>query len=250
MDYIDQDLMSAIDAQAFRTTLPFPWSNPVGFLRAKGFKRLIEELPPLERFTSRIDGGRRRKYGQPNHDRYVLEYREEMDLSASWRAFIDELRGDEYRAFIASMLGHDHFRFRFHWHYTPNGCSVSPHCDSRTKLGSHIFYLNTESDWDPAWGGETVILDDGGRFDTEAHPEFADFDAVWPAVTMPNRSLIFSRRGNSWHGVRAIDCPDDCLRKVFIVVFEEYRAMQMLRKRVVRLLKGKPLVAEKERGMY
>jgi hypothetical protein len=43
---------------------------------------------------------------------------------------------------------------------------VSPHCDSPKKLGSHIFYLNTKEDWDPSWGGETLILDDGGRLPT------------------------------------------------------------------------------------
>ena len=78
----------------------------------------------------------------------------------------------------------------------------------------------------------------------------ADFDAAWAAETMDNRSLIFGRRGNSWHGVRAIECPEGALRKVFIVVFEDYRRSRMLVKRVTRLLKGKPLVSEKELGMY
>ena len=67
---------------------------------------------------------------------------------------------------------------------------------------------------------------------------------------MDNRSLIFSRRCNSWHGVRAIECPEGALRKVFIVVFEDYRPARMLAKRMSRLIKGKPLVAEKELGMY
>ena len=52
------------------------------------------------------------------------------------------------------------------------------------------------------------------------------------------------------HGVRAIECPEGALRKVFIVVFEDYRRVRMLTKRMTRLIKGKPLVAEKELGMY
>ena len=40
------------------------------------------------------------------------------------------------------------------------------------------------------------------------------------------------------------------MRKVFIVVFEDYRRVRMLTKRMTRLIKGKPLVAEKELGMY
>jgi len=33
------------------------------------------------------------------------------------------------------------------------GCAVSPHCDAVRKLATHIFYFNTEADWDPGWGG-------------------------------------------------------------------------------------------------
>jgi hypothetical protein len=94
------------------------------------------------------------------------------------------------------------------------------------------------------------VLDDHGRFAVDSSPGFEDFDASWTAETMDNRSLIFGRRGNSWHGVRAIECPEGQLRKVFIVVFEDYRRSRMLVKRLNRLFKGKPLVSEKELGMY
>ena len=40
------------------------------------------------------------------------------------------------------------------------GVEVSPHCDSKHKLGSHLFYFNDSSEWDPSWGGETLILED------------------------------------------------------------------------------------------
>jgi hypothetical protein len=250
VEYIDAKALSAMDPSVFQHAEPFPWINPAGFLTDAGFARLVANLPDVSQFTSAIDAMRVRKYGQKNHDRFVLEYVDGIDIPLPWQELIDELRGDRYRAFIASLLGHRHFRFRFHWHYTPGSCSVSPHCDSRTKLGSHIFYLNTRPSWDPAWGGETVILDDHGRFDVDSSPAFEDFDSAVPAQTMDNRSLIFSRRGNSWHGVRAIECPEGALRKVFIVVFEDYRRVRMLTKRMTRLIKGKPLVAEKELGMY
>jgi hypothetical protein len=248
--FIDAQTLRSIDPGAFRERRPFPWANPRGFVTDEGFATLLRDLPDVTQFRAAIDADRVRKYGQKNHDRYVLEYVEGIDLAPSWNRFIGELRAEAYRGFIAALLGHPHFRFRFHWHYTPPGASVSPHCDSRTKLGSHIFYLNDSSTWDPAWGGETIILDDHGRFAMDSSPAFEDFDSAVPAETMDNHSLIFGRRGNSWHGVRELRCPEGQLRKVFIVVFEEYRATQMLRKRVTRLLKGKPLVADKERGMY
>lgn len=240
--------LASIDAAAFRSVPPFPWVNPKGFLSDDRFDTLVSRLPDVRSFAAFF--AKERKHGQLNHDRYVLEYRDGVEIPAPWQALIDELRCEPYRRFIADLLGHSHFRLRFHWHYTPGACCVSPHCDSKTKLGSHIFYMNTRSDWDPAWGGETVILDDHGRLDADSNPDFDAFDTQIPARTMDNRSLIFGRRGNSWHGVRAINCPEGALRKVFIVVFEDYRSLRILGKRVLRVLKGKPLVAEKERGMY
>ena len=36
--------------------------------------------------------------------------------------------------------------------------------------------------------------------------------------TLGNHSLLFQRRGHSWHGVREIRCPQVRYRKIFIVV--------------------------------
>jgi hypothetical protein len=110
--------------------------------------------------------------------------------------------------------------------------------------------MNSSSDWNPAWGGQTVILDDGGRFRTESNPCFDDFDQEIPSEIMNNRSLIFCRKGNSWHGVRDIHCPKDVFRKVFIVVIHDVRPLRLLLKRGNRLLKGQPLICEREKRMY
>ena len=99
---------------------------------------------------------------------------------------------------------------------------MSPHCDSRRKLGSHIFYFNTAQDWNPAWGGETLLLDDGGSFNRKSAPHFDDFRHVTVAEALDNRSLLFARTGHSWHGVREIKCPEGQLRKVFIIVINRY----------------------------
>ena len=248
MQCLDSDVLAAIDRKTFRARNPFPWVNPQGCIRDEAFDALVADLPKLEMFTPFFN--KQRKHGQAQHDRYVLEYVDGLDIPPLWQQLVNELRSDLYRDFVSELLGHRHFRLRFHWHYTPASCEVSPHCDSSNKLGSQIFYLNTWDNWDPAWGGETVILDDQGRFGTDTNPQFADFDAQWPAEIMDNRSIIFGRRGNSWHGVRAIDCPEGKLRQVFIVVFEDWRSGWMLIKRATRLLKGKPMVSKKERGMF
>ena len=176
--------------------------------------------------------GRARKHGQQSHDRYVLEWSDDAPVSKPWKDFVAELHGAEYQDWLARMIGHRQFRLRYHFHYTPNGCSVSPHCDAVWKLGSHIFYLNDEKTWKSEWGGETQVLDDRGRFKAGSAPAFEDFDEALSSDSIGNRSLLFIRQGNSWHGVKRIRCPEGQLRKVFIVVIDNDRPWYRLRSRL------------------
>jgi hypothetical protein len=219
MSYLDASRLDAIETAAFQSQTPYPWINPQGLVTADGFCRLAETLPDVSQFERVF--GKARAHGQQSHDRYTLEYHKSLDLPSTWREFMAEMESDRYQRFIRRLFGRGGFRLRYHWHYTPTGCSVSPHCDARDKLGSHIFYLNTADDWQAEWGGETVVLDDSGRFKRSSAPAFDDFDSAVAAKTMDNHSFIFARQGNSWHGVREIGCPEDRLRKVFIVVVED-----------------------------
>ncbi|MEE4660124.1 MAG: 2OG-Fe(II) oxygenase [Halieaceae bacterium] len=246
--YLNTRVLESIDARDFQATDPFPWVNPQYFIEPSRYQELLDNLPDVSEFRAFF--GKQRKHGQGSHDRYILDYEDGMALAEPWQRFIDELKSPAYRDFICRLLDVSDVRFRFHWHYTPNGGEVTPHCDSKGKIGSQIFYLNTEADWNRDWGGETVVLDDGGRIGPNNAPGFEDFDAAYPAQTADNRSLLFGRRGNSWHGVRKINCPDGYYRKVFIVVFEEHRPLKMAGKKLKRLLTGKPLVTDKESLMY
>ena len=233
MPYIDFERLEALDPTAYQCADPYPWVNAEGLLSDEALASLVVTLPELSLFDSVF--GKVRKHGQESHDRYGLEYRPELPLSEAWRGFLAELQGERYRKAIARLVGVRSVHLSFHWHFAPNGCSVSPHCDARRKLGSHIFYLNTEEDWDPAWGGETLVLDDGGRFDCDSAPDFEDFDRSIASEALGNWSLIFTRSGNSWHGVREVRCPEGCMRKVFIVVINRNDPLA----RVERLLRPK-----------
>ncbi len=224
MNYLDFDRIEAIVPREFQDQKPFPWINPAKLLTDEGYWSLVETLPDVSLFEA--DFGRERRFGQQSHDRHTLEYREDLAISEPWQQFIAELRGDRYRGFLASLFGQSKFKLRFHWHYAPKGGSVSPHCDSKRKLGSHLFYMNSSRDWDPAWGGETVVLDDGGRFSHGAGPAFEDFEGSIEATYLDNMSLIFRRTAHSWHGVREVTCPDDQMRKIFIVVIDDWRLSQ------------------------
>lgn len=216
MSYIDFERLAAIDVGKFQRQSPYPWINPADLLTPSGYSDLSKSLPPPGMFEERI--GIERKHDQPSHDRLALEWSEDLDLPEPWNDFVSELQSKEYRSWLQDMFQTRSLRLRFHWHYTFCGASVSPHCDSKYKLGSHIFYFNTEEDWQPEWGGETLVLDDGGRFNRRSAPGFEEFDSISETRAIGNRSFLFQNDGQSWHGVREIRCPKDHYRKVFIAL--------------------------------
>lgn len=235
MKFLNHEMLEAIEPVEFRSRKPYPWVNPQGMLTDEGFRRLYETIPDVSRFAPYF--GVRRSHGQEPHDRFVLEYGEDLEVADVWHDFVAELRGPAYQRFLQRMFGRGLLRLGFHWHYTPNGCSVSPHCDAKRKLGSHIFYFNTEHDWDASWGGQTVILDDDGRFERKSAPRFEDFGWSADSESLGNRSLLFARRSKSWHGVREIVAPEGRYRKVFIVVVEDWA--RSVQHRLVSRLRGK-----------
>jgi len=214
--YLNVERLASIAPEEFQAAEPFPWVNPGGLIHDSAFETLRRSLPDLERFTRRFNI--RRRHGQRPHDRFTLEYHSKSPVARVWHEFIAELESPLYREWIAERFGERRFFMTYHWHYATRGCEVSPHCDGPRKLGSHIFYFNGWEDWHPDWGGHTLILDDGGRIDSRSAPDFDDFPRVVRSSIMDNHSLLFRRRGNAWHGVRPLSCPEDRVRKVFIVV--------------------------------
>ncbi len=229
--YLDFAKLEAIDPVAFRSTQPFPYANPYGLLTDEGYQRLLANMPDISLFEKIF--GYRRLGGQEPHDRYALEWTPEVTVPEPWEQFIAELRSDRYRNAVARLMGGKKVEFRFHWHYTPNGCSVSPHTDSKREHGSHLFYFNAEGEWDPTWGGETLILDDGGKLDFRTAPAYEDFVAEIPAKSIGNYSLIFERTDRAWHAVREIHCPEDRMRRLFIIVVSPDSLFWKIRDRII-----------------
>lgn len=232
MHYLSFDKFEAINAAEFRSTSPFPWVNPQGLLTDEGYDRLLNNMPDLSLFEKKF--GYERIAGQKPHDRYSLEYAADTPVPDPWKQFIAELCSDSYRNTLAKLFGARKINLRFHWHYTPNGCSVSPHTDSVREHGSQLYYFNSEDDWDPAWGGDTLVLDDGGQLKFQTAPMLDDFNNEIAASSIGNYSLIFERTRHSWHAVREIRCPEDRLRRVFIVVANPENLYRTIRDRVMR----------------
>ena len=214
--YLNIEKLESIDPTEFRSRKPFPQANLQGLLTDEGFESLINNMPDIDLFEKIF--AYRRLGGQEPHNRYALEYTADTPVPEPWKEFIAELCSDRYRHTLEQLMGAKKIRYRLHWHYTPNGCSVSPHVDSKREHGSQLFYFNSEDDWDPAWGGDTLVLDDGGKIDFETAPSLEEFASETPARSIGNYSFMFERTDRAWHAVREIKCPEDRVRRLFILV--------------------------------
>jgi hypothetical protein len=231
MKYLDIEKLRGLSCEEFRSIEPYPYYNTEGMLTAAGFEDLLHNMPALETFDDIF--GKARRAGQAPHDRYSLEYKPDTQVPQPWKEFIGELCSDAYRREIERLLGARKVEFRFHWHYTPSGCDVSPHCDARREHGSHLFYFNSEDDWEPDWGGATLVLDDGGRLSYDSAPSLEEFDAVHEVQSIGNYSALMLRTDHAWHAVRPISCPQDRLRRIFIVVVNPDNLFWKVRDRIV-----------------
>ncbi len=215
MPFLNPSALAGQSAEAFRARAPFPWVEMEDVLTPDGYARLRDALPDVAGFDRKV--GVKRAHGQKPHDRSILHYHPQMDLPQPWKEFLAELHGAAYQSFLQRMLGQRRYILTLEWYYAWQGCSVSPHCDARRKRATHIFYFNTEEDWQPEWGGEILMLEDAGRFRAHSAPDFDDLRVAASLTPRGNRSLLFARTEHSWHGVRPLQCPPGVLRKLFIV---------------------------------
>jgi hypothetical protein len=219
MQYLNRDVMDQVSAEAFQQQQPYPWVNLQNTLTPEGFEQLRAALPDISQFRRMV--GVKRGHGQGYHDRAILHYRPDIALSQPWEDFVAELKGRYYESFLRRMLGVPAGRqliLSMEWYYAWQGCGVSPHCDARRKLATHIFYFNTEQDWESNWGGRILLLDDDRRLKAHSGPSFEELKIAQSLDPRGNASLLFQRTEHSWHGVRPLESPSpDVLRKLFII---------------------------------
>jgi hypothetical protein len=219
MQYLNHECIEGVSHEAFQNREPYPWVETQNTLTQQGFERLRQTLPDVELFERRV--GVKRAHGQGYHDRYILHYRPDLPLSDPWREFIGELEGEVYQSFLRRMCGlrptKPQIILTMEWYFAWQGCGVSPHCDARRKLATHIFYFNTETDWQADWGGRILIMDDDKRLNPHSAPPFEDLKVAASLDPRGNGSLLFQRTAHSWHGVHPLEAPSGHLRKLFII---------------------------------
>ncbi len=219
MFFLNYECIKSVCADAFQTQKPYPWAHMQDTLTAAGWDKLRATLPDMTEFERWIDV--KRGYGQAPHNRGILHYQNGMAIAQPWQEFVAELQGPAYDAFLRRMLGltpDQKIILTMEWYYAWQGCSVSPHCDARRKIATHIFFFANDEDWPRAWGGDILILDDEGRWKAHSAPGFDDLKVAASLDLRKNGSLLFQRTEHSWHGVRPLQAPrPDVYRKLFIV---------------------------------
>ena len=219
MKYINFDILHKIDAKRYQQNKPYPYIDFAGALYEDAYKILLEAAPAdLSIFEKQF--GIERSYGQKFHDKYYLLYSDSVPIATPWKEFIEELYSDEYRNFIEPMFNirRKDYDMALSWHYMPKGTCITPHCDTKKKIGSQLFYLNTSDSWKKEWGGQTLALDDRGEKNPKSGPDISEFYGIFKSKSVDNNSFIFTRTDHSWHAVEEIKCPDTHLRKMFSVV--------------------------------
>jgi len=216
VEYLNRERLQSLPSENFKNRSPYPWVEVENSLTEEAYARLRANLPPIEvGFDRQV--GIQRAYGQAPHDRYLLHYRPGIPIAQPWQEFIAELQSPIYQSFLRRMLGDHKFILTFEWYYAWEGCAVSPHCDAARKLATHIFYFNTQDDWNNEWGGQILILDGERKFRAHSGPTFDQLKVAASLDPRGNGSLLFQRAPHSWHGVRPLACPPGKLRRLFIV---------------------------------
>lgn len=230
-NFISLSAIKNFNYTTYHAASPFPHHTSYSFITPEGFESLRKDFPALDLFEKSV--GNYRGPQRP-HDRFLLSFERSIyhnknyrgkglvlrkDLSKKWQGFLNELEGKTYRNFIKKILGTSRFKIHCEWHMGFKGSEVSPHKDAPFRLGSHLFYFNTREDWNPSWGGETLLLGDKVKGSSAQAPEFRDFKKNLPVPTVGNQSLLFHNSASAWHGVEPLKCPRNKYRRVFMVIF-------------------------------
>ena len=240
MKNLNFDVLDKVDTNKYQQNKPYPYINFAGALYDDVYKTLAQTAPSdLSIFEKQF--GIERKFGQKFHDKYFLKYTEKVSISNEWRELIRELHSDEYQRFLERLFGikRNNYDMVLSWHYMPRGTQITPHCDTKKKIGTHIFYLNTSDTWNENWGGQTLAMDDHGRRDPNSGPALSEFDSVFKSKSIDNNSFIFTRTEHSWHAVDVINCPDGVLRKMFSVVLNRRPSLYNRIKQKIKTVIGR-----------
>ena len=192
-----------------------PHKEYENFINQKDYEELLNTFPSDDIFLDELP--ETRKHGQRPHQRrffcigetqgskYFKRYLKKIsDLPFVWQTLLSIFHGKEYKEWICKTLNVNDFKIRFDFHRTKSGLDVSPHIDSKGKIGSHLFYFMPK-EWQDDWGGKTIFYKNLHTHKLNPEPEEFKFNKV--TDIRGNRSCLFKNSSEGWHGVTEVNAP-------------------------------------------
>lgn len=207
-----------------------PHQHISNFLNTEVFEKLKINFPADGLFQDELPE-KRKQNQRPHHRRLMCVYdgsdnffdHYKVDVHALpviWQQLIQLLSDTDgkYNAWLKNTLKVDSFTIRFDFHRTKSGLDVSPHEDTASKIGSHLFYFMPDG-WKEEYGGTTIFYKD--KLVERGNPEPNDFGESKTYPVIGNYSLLFKNAQPGWHGVRPIQNNQGLHRQIFSVVIHE-----------------------------
>ena len=194
MSHIHLDALRAATLQ----TDPFDYLVAPGFIDGETLARINNDYPAIDTAA--------------NHALENLSYGEEFG------SLMGELQGLEF----ASVLGE---KFSMDLAALPTTVTERKFCertdgnihtDHKSKVITVLVYFNEQ--WDHE-DGQLRLL--------RSKDDIENYAAQVPPLG--GNLLAFRRTDHSWHGVQAVQCPEEAMRKVFIVVIDGWRLAERIR---------------------
>ncbi len=198
------EVMSA-DVAKYENADPFPHIQIDDFLTEEVINYLYDNFPAMEQM--------------PNLFKEPMSYKGQLsDIDGKWPKFskiFAALQSEEFLKLVSKLTGipdllPDPLLAGGGLHQSPRSGFLDIHVDanfhpldkSLHRRVNIIIYVNKR--WDSAWGGALELWSDNNL---KPDLKRASINPLF------NRAAIFSTTRTSWHGVAAVDCPDNESRK-------------------------------------
>lgn len=212
-DYLDPESLAVLTA-----TFLEPASHPDLNVLGKGKKRLVFRAPPVPALAADAGAAWAAAIAE-------LASRDHMAETWEWVRGVYErldLPDGQYADIVRERcrLDVDDLVLQMEFSSLEAGSHLPPHTDAPDKLVSCVLYL-PDADWDPSWGGETVIYRpvDERRSDNWCSRS-SSVDGMHELDTIgftANRMFWFVKTHDSWHGVTPVTAPAGIGRRSFNV---------------------------------
>jgi len=200
------------------------------FFQDDTYEELRKNYPADELFKDEMPKSRKENQ-RPHHRRLMCFFKGQHQFFDKFNVGLDKLPKvwqelinlildpvGEYQSWIRQTLKVKDISIRLDFHRTHSGSDVSPHLDTASKHGSHLFYFMPDG-WEDEFGGTTVFYKD--KTVPQMNPEPQDFKEYKTYPVKGNYSLLFKNTGNGWHGITPVKNNMGLQRQIFSAVIQQ-----------------------------